>query len=210
MTVNVEEDEIWKVDINKYESLLTKAEKEIKDIEKNGNKKEDIEKRIREIKTEYKDNLKKIEDLKEKNGEKEEVQKLSDRNNEIEAITKALVLKEAEIHMKEYLNNSWEILEIKLNENCDYYFGGEYISQKEFMKRLGSERKKIDLSRTRFVNFDVELDNYDSIDKYLIDEKSDKRNFTIKDLILTDDKNFGKGIKVAKNQEIQYKAERYF
>ena len=34
MTVNVEEDEIWKVDINKYESLLTKAEKEIKDIEK--------------------------------------------------------------------------------------------------------------------------------------------------------------------------------
>ena len=210
MTVNVEEDEIWKVDINKYESLLTKAEKEIKDIEKNGNKKEDIEKRIREIKTEYKDNLKKIEDLKEKNGEKEEVQKLSDRNSEIEAITKALVLKEAEIHMKEYLNNSWEILEIKLNENCDYYFGGEYISQKEFMKRLGSERKKIDLSRTRFVNFDVELDNYDSIDKYLIDEKSDKRNFTIKDLILTDDKNFGKGIKVAKNQEIQYKAERYF
>jgi predicted nucleic acid-binding Zn finger protein len=195
------------VDINKYESLLTKAEKEIKDIEKNGNKKEDIEKRIREIKTEYKDNLKKIEDLQEKNGEKEEIQKLSDRNNEIEAITKALVLKEAEIHMKEYLNNSWETLEIKLNENCDYYFGGEYVSQKEFMKML--QRKKIDLSKTRFVNFDVELDNYDSIDQYLIYEKSDKRNFTIKDLILTDDKNFGKGTKITKNQEIQYKAERY-
>ena len=88
-------------------------------------------------------------------------------------------------------------------------FGGEYIS-KRIYEKIGIRKKKIDLSRTRFVNFDVELDNYDSIDKYLIDEKSDKRNFTIKDLILTDDKNFGKGIKVAKNQEIQYKAEDTF
>lgn len=208
ITINITSNEGWGININKYESVISKVEKEIKDIENNGNKKGDIEKRIQEIKTEYKDNLKEIKNT---GNTEERIQDLSNRNNEIEAITKALILKEAEIHMKEYLNKDWETLKSKLNDNCDYYFGGEYISQEKFMNRLKSKNKnkKINLSDTRFVSFDVDLDNYDSIDQYLIDEKSDKRNFTIKDLILTDDKDLGKGNGLTKNQEIQYKAERY-
>jgi hypothetical protein len=64
------------------------------------------------------------------------------------------------------------------------------------------------------VSFDVVLDSFDGkggteIHKYL-ESDDGNRNFTIKDLILTNDKNLGREDILTKNQEIQYKAERYF
>jgi len=92
-----------------------------------------IEAKFSELKAEYKKNLDEITKNKLNDEEKQE---LSDRNNEIEAITKAFVLREAEMHMKEYLNNDKDKLNDKLNEYCDYYFDGKYISKKEFMRDL--------------------------------------------------------------------------
>ncbi len=217
ITVNIDDEE-WSVKINDYQSVFTKVEKELKRLDDElksksfQEQKRSIEDKFSELKAEYKDNLKKIEDLQEKNEGKKEIQQLSDRNNEIEAITKAFVLREAEMHMKEYLNNDKDTLNSKLNEYCDYYFDGKYISKKEFMRDL--KKWKINLNEIRFVSFDVVLDSFDGkggteIHKYL-ESDDGNRNFTIKDLILTNDKNLGREDILTKNQEIQYKAERYF
>ncbi len=214
--INVKSNVDQKTNINNYQS----AERQIDQIMSEINKvsqadfkkqRELIENKLFDMRKEYQKNQKKYEDNSVSSEDKE---KLTDRNNEIEKITKALIIKEAEVHMKEYLNRDHDSLEKKLNDKtCDYYFGGEYISKEKFIKRL--EKGKIDLSKTRFVNLDVSLDNYaktngdTDIYKYLMDEKWDKRNFTIKDLILTDDPYLGIGRGLTKDQEIQYKAEKY-
>lgn len=214
ITVNIDDEE-WSVKINDYQSVFTKVEKELKRLDDElksksfQEQKRCIEDKFSELKVEYKKNLNEITKNKLNDEEKQE---LSDRNNEIEAITKAFVLREAEMHMKEYLNNDKDKLNDKLNEYCDYYFDGKYISKKEFMRDL--KKWKINLNEIRFVSFDVVLDSFDGkggteIHKYL-ESDDGNRNFTIKDLILTNDKNLGREDILTKNQEIQYKAERYF
>lgn len=215
ITVNIDDEE-WSVKINDYQSVFTKVEKELKRLDDElksksfQEQKRHIEANFSELKAEYKKNLNEITKNKLNDEEKQE---LSDRNNEIEAITKAFVLREAEMHMKEYLNNDKDKLNDKLNEYCDYYFDGKYISKKEFMRDL--KKWKINLNEIRFVSFDVVLDNFNregetEIHKYLESGDKGNRNFTIKDLILTNDKNLGREDILTKNQEIQYKAERYF
>ncbi|HRU50327.1 MAG TPA: hypothetical protein P5155_02370, partial [Candidatus Absconditabacterales bacterium] len=215
ITVNIDDEE-GSVKVNDYQSVFTKVEKELKNLDDElksksfQEQKRHIEAKFSELKAEYKKNLDEITKNKLNDEEKQE---LSDRNNEIEAITKAFVLREAEMHMKEYLNNDKDKLNDKLNEYCDYYFDGKYISKKEFMRDL--KKGKINLNEIRFVSFDVVLDNFNregetEIHKYLESGDKGNRNFTIKDLILTNDKNLGREDILTKNQEIQYKAERYF
>jgi len=168
-----------------------------------------VEDKIDKIRIEYKDIIKKLDDI---NLKEEERELLTDRIVEIEKIMKVLIVKESEIHLKEYLNRDNYRLEEKLNDKCDYYFEGEYISKEKFMRKL--ENGKINLEQVRFVNLNVDLTNYPGdemaeITAYLDDPDGDKRNYKITDLILTDDPYLGIGKGLTKDQEIQYKSDIY-
>lgn len=171
-----------------------------------------IEEKLKNLRKEYQDNNVNIDLWSNDNTKEVAYKELIEKNSDIEKITKVLILKEAESHLKEYLNKDSKTLETKLNEKCDYYIGGQYISKEKFLRKL--DKNKIDLENIRFVNLDVDLTNYkwkgsDEIINYLNDKNWDKRNFEITDLIITDDPYLGIGKGLTKDQEIQYKSDIY-